>query len=238
MFAELEIKDLTGEVKDIDTTGRRVTGYLSKFGNVDHDNDIIEAGAFKKSVNERFNSIFFLNQHNWKQPHGKFAVLKEDSYGLYFESEKLPDTTYSNDALKLYEAGIVKEHSIGFAVMKSGWQGKEWESTRIIKEVKLFEGSNVTLGANSDTPFLGFKSLEMTDIKDRSNNIVKALRNGTFTDETFGLLEIALKQMQLQAYELGKQSLKDGEPLINTHRGIEPITIDTITEFRNQLNLS
>src|SRR5690606_24159812 len=110
MNALLEYKDFVGSVKDIDTVGRRVTGYLTAFGNKDHDGDVAEKGMFTKTIQERKSQIFFLNQHKWDQPHGKFAVLQEKNEGLYFESEKLPNTSYSNDVLELYKEGILKEH--------------------------------------------------------------------------------------------------------------------------------
>ena len=156
----------TGSIKDIDVQSRIVTGYLSSFGNIDSDNDIIEKGAFTKSINERFNDIFYLQQHNWERPLGKFTKLVEDEKGLYFEGEVI-NTSYGIDQLKLYEAGIVKEHSIGFVTVKSD---KSNTGTRLIKEVKLYEGSAVTLGANSSTPFLGFKS-SIKEAKDLYKNI-------------------------------------------------------------------
>lgn len=231
----LSYKSIVGEVKDVDTKKRVITGYLSGFDNKDYDNDIIVKGAFKKSIDERKNDIYFLNQHNWSQPHGKFSVLTEDSKGLYFESEPLIDTSYSSDTLKLYEAGIVKEHSIGFQTILSDYDTKA--SARIIKEVKLFEGSNVTLGANPETPFTGFKSLTLKEVNNQHKLILKAFRNGTFTDDTFSLLEIALKQLQKQAYELGKKSLDNKEPLIvNTPLEVEPISIiETIKNFNKTL---
>ena len=210
----LDYKNHFGEVKDVDMKGRRVSGYLSAFDNKDSDGDIIVKGAYAKSLNERKGEIFFLNQHNWSQPHGKFDELKEDSTGLYFVSNPMIDTTYSMDALKLYEAGIIKEHSVGFITMKDEIK----TDARYIKEIKLYEGSNVTLGANNQTPFTGFKS-SLKDIDDQSKRILKALRDGTFTDETFSLLEVALKQLQQEAFELGKKSLT--EPIIITQP--EPI---------------
>jgi len=213
----LEIKDFTGSVKDIDTKGRIITGYLSSFGNKDHDGDIIMKGAYNKSVTERKNQIFFLNQHNWQQPLTKFNVLQEDEKGLYFESMPLPDTSYGNDVMKLYEAGVLKEHSVGFQTIKSDYNKEE--QIRYIKEIKLYEGSVVTLGANSDTPFTGFKST-IKEIDDEIKLIYKAIRNGSYTDETFSLLEIALKQLQRKSYELGIKSLT--EPTIVTHQ--EPMT--------------
>lgn len=202
----LKYKSIFGSVKDIDMKNKIVTGYLSSFDNKDYDNDIILRGAYKKSIAERKNDIYFLNQHNWGQPHGKFNVLEEQPQGLYFESTPMIDTTFSMDAMKLYEAGIVKEHSIGYQVVKSEFSKKD--DANIIKEIKLYEGSNVTLGANNNTPFTGFKSYNLKQVNDQYKQILKAYRNDTFTDETFGLLEIALKQLQAQMFELGKQSLE------------------------------
>lgn len=212
-MVSLEFKNHVGEVKDIDLKGRRISGYLSNFGNKDHDGDIITKGAFAKSLSERKNDIFFLNQHNWAQPHGKFDELTEDSKGLYFVSSPLIDTSYSMDTLKLYEAGIIKEHSIGFTTIKDEVKS----DARYIKEVKLYEGSNVTLGANSETPFTGFKSLTPKQIKDETKKLLKAFRNGTFTDETFGLLEFAILQLQQKAIEISKNHF---EPSQDT---LEPI---------------
>ena len=163
-----------GSVKDIDYKNRVVTGYLSSFGNKDHDQDIIEKGAFTKTINERKDQIFFLNQHDWKQPLGKFNLLMEDEKGLYFESTPMLDTSYSSDLLKLYEAGIVKEHSIGFQTVKGHYDNDR--EAYIMKEVKLFEGSAVTLGANSETPFTGFKSMTMEEVQDEIKKITKAFR--------------------------------------------------------------
>ena len=214
-----ETKNHTGEIKDIDLDKRIVTGYLSAFGNIDHDNDIIEKGAFSKSILERKDKIRFLNQHNWHQPHGFFNILKEDDFGLYFESNPLPNTSYSNDALVLYNEGIMKEHSIGFQTI----QKESKDGVRIIKEVKLYEGSNVTLGANSNTPFLGMKSLTMKDINDEVSKIMKALRIGGLTDETYIDLEIALKQLQTKSFELGSNTLNEQEePSIDTPIDLEP----------------
>ena len=213
----------TGAIKDIDIKSRIVTGYLSAFGNVDSDNDIIEKGAFTKSINERFNDIFYLQQHDWSRPLGKFTKLEEDEKGLYFEGEII-NTSFGEDQLKLYEAGIVKEHSIGFIAVKS----EKGSNARIIKEVKLYEGSAVTLGANSNTPFLGFKS-SVNEVKDLYKKILKAHKDGSFTDETHGLFEIALKQFEAQIIEEYKSTQTNEEPPKSTQEiFIEPQIIKSI----------
>ena len=212
-----------GAVKDIDLKNRVVTGYLSSFDNVDHSGDIITKGAYAKSLKERRNSIMFLNQHKWDQPHGKFAILQEDTKGLYFESEPLINTTYSNDTLKLYDAGILKEHSVGFVTITKETKG----DNRILKELKLYEGSNVTLGDNPDTPFTGFKSMTLIETNDKISTILKFFKNGDVTDDTFQLLEIALKDLQKHAYEIGLNT-KQKEVVI------EPTAAEMIRSYLNK----
>jgi HK97 family phage prohead protease len=219
----LEYKNFTAEIKDIDAKSMTVTGYWSKFGNVDYDDDIIAMGAATKTIAERgpmgSNEIFFLNQHNWSQPHGKPMVLEAQEKGIYFES-KIAPTSYGKDALVLYAEGIVVQHSIGFSTVKADYDQKT--GVRTIKEIKLYEGSNVTLGANPETPFTGFKSLTMAEINDQISKMMKLLKDGSLTDEGFGRLEIALKQFQLEAFNLGKNSLSDAEPALVTQVKDEP----------------
>jgi len=229
----IDYKSFGGSVKDFDFKSRVVTGYLTSFDNIDHGRDVGLKGMFKKSLAERKNEIYFLNQHKWEQPHGKFAVLEEDSKGLYFESEPLINTTYSDDALKLYDAGIMNEHSYGYQTVLSDYDKKD--NVRYLKEVKLFEGSNTTRGMNPNTPFSGFKSFTtIKELEQEQKKLIKAIARGTFTDETFILLEVALKQLQQQAYQLGQKSLDNKEPLIiDTPEIVEPNIkqIQTINEF-------
>lgn len=231
----LEFKNYGGEsiIEDVDMKSRRVTGYLSGFGNKDHGGDIIPKGAFAKTLKERGSKIFFLNQHNWAQPHGRFDELSEDNTGLKFVSNPMIDTSYSTDALKLYEAGIVIEHSIGYQIEKAEYSKED--KANILQELKLYEGSNVTMGMNPETPFTGFKCRTMKEADNMIKKLLKAFRNGTFTDETFHLIEVALKQLQLEAFELGKKEQKSlVEPTEEVTSSVEP-TIELIKEFNRSL---
>ena len=237
----LEVKDYVGTVKDVDVQSNTISGYLAVFGNVDHDNDITEKGSFAKSIRERGpegkNSIFFLNQHNWNQPHGKFTVLQEDDYGLYFESKLNPKITYSSDALELYREGVLDKHSYGWITVKSE---ERTDGVRLLKENYLMEGSNVTLPANDMAGFTGFKSLiTLDEISQKSKSILKVLRTGNLTDDTFFQLEIALKQLELQAYEMGKKdALETQQPDASTASVIEPQKSDDEAIYNQLKNFS
>lgn len=231
----IKYKDFIGSVKDVDTSKRKVTGYFAHFGSKDSDGDIITDTAFNRTVKERgpegSNQIMFLNQHDWKQPHGFLDVLKTDSTGLYFESKALPNTSYSNDAIVLYQEGIVKEHSIGYNVINNDRKS----NANYLTELKLWEGSNVTLGANSNTPFTGFKSLNIQEVNEKTNSIIKLIKNGTLTDETFIQLEIALKQLQQHAYELGKKHLDTTDTSNENQDVFNPQILDTLKSINNSL---
>jgi HK97 family phage prohead protease len=218
----IQYKNNTGIVKDVDMKSRTVSGYFAAFGNVDHDGDITEKGAFAKSIRERgpqgTNEIWFLNFHKWDQPHNLIKTLHEDAYGAYFEAE-LPSTSYSNDTLELYERGILKQHSYGFIPVNPVMDG----DIRRLKEVYLFEASNVTLGANPNTPFLGMKSATKEEVDDMVSRISGAIKNGKFRDETFSLLDIALKQLYNSAYQLGQQkALATDQPDTSTGNDAKP----------------
>lgn len=222
-----QIKSIPAQVKDVDTKSRTVTGYFSQFGSVDSDGDMIMPGAFSKSIQENGpdsmrKRIVHLYQHDVTMPLGKPKMLTEDDKGLYFESE-IVDTSYGMDVLKLYEAGVINEHSIGFSTIKAAPKGEYNEIT----EVRLYEGSTVTFGANENTPFLGFKDMTKDQAIDRVQKLTKAVRSGTFKDETFHLLEIQLRQLEQYIVD----SLKAQEP-VSTPTAEEPSDlVETLDSF-------
>lgn len=200
---------------DVDDTKRRVSGYLASFGTLDLGNDIILPGSTKRSIMQRGpgsakNDIFFLHSHDFSRPHGKFEELAEDAKGLRFVSQPLPDTSYSNDALVLYKAGIMVEHSIGFRTVDSEYNRET--GVRKLKEIHLFEGSNVTIGMNRNTPFTGFKSMTADDSEAMVRKMLNVIRNERITDDLGRQLEIGIKQLMAHVYALGQQSGKGTAP--------------------------
>lgn len=189
------------QIKDISEKEGIVSGYFSAFGNKDSDGDIIERGAFAKTLKENgpqsaHPRIKHLLDHDTWKVIGVLKELNEDAKGLFYVS-KLGNHTLGKDVLNMYNDGIITEHSIGFNTIKEDRNNEEHTST--IKEVRLWEGSSLqTWGANPNTPVLGVKGIykEPKDYIERITVITKALRNGKYTDETFDQLEIELKQIQ------------------------------------------
>ena len=210
-FKAYESKSLSVKMEDVDEGSRTVVGYLSAFDQLDSDNDIIRKGAFKKSLSDNGvdsssnRVIAHLRNHDWEHQIGKFTSLEEDSFGLKFTSV-LGRSTKGNDALLDYQDGILNEHSIGFNYVKdkisevedsNNPEGKFYEIT----EVKLWEGSAVTFGANEFTPVLeASKSILESDYLLKLNNemesLIYALKNGKGTDDRLQNIEMRLKVVQ------------------------------------------
>jgi hypothetical protein len=87
--------------------------------------------------------------------------------------------------------------------------------------LKLWEGSTVTWGANERAQITGMKGNNPDELLKRIDRIEKAMRNGTYTDETFELLQIEIDYI--------KQSLKPDKPL-------EPTDEELINSFKLGLN--
>jgi len=221
------VKAISMKMDDIDESNRIVKGYLSSFNTLDSDNDIIRKGAFTKSLKERGveasanRKIAHLRNHDWEHQIGKFLELGEDSKGLYFVSQ-LGRSTKGTDALLDYQDGILREHSIGFNYVKG--KIEELEDDTIgkyynITEVKLWEGSGVTFGANEFTPTLeAEKSLIDSDyllnLNNDMNTLIKALKNGKGTDERLENIEFKLKQIQQKYNSLSELKSFDKDTLL------------------------
>ena len=203
-------KSIEGSPIDMEDGSRVITMYYSAFGNVDSDGDIITPGAFTKTLKENGpqakNRIWHLMNHSTDKPIAKPYEMMEDAYGLR-ASVKIPNTTLGNDLYELYKDGHITEHSIGFQTIKS----QQKSGYNEINEIKLFEGSSVLWGANANTPTVGVKSQVKSVLVDEMGKTIKSLRNGHFTDETFELLELKLKQLQQYLAEMEDEESVDLE---------------------------
>ena len=124
-----------------------------------------------------------------------------------------------------YQDGILREHSIGFNYVKDKINFIEADKSEFdsnnghfeITEVKLWENSGVTFGANEFTPVLEVaKDAEgrnklIEKLNQLSERFQKTLRNGGGTDERLQNLELTFKQIQELQNSLVaiKPSIKD-----------------------------
>lgn len=248
MSNHYSVKDGLAEfsVKDVDTVGRVVTGFYSTYNYMDSDGDVIVMGAAKKTISERgplSQSVAKIKHalfHDLTRLPGKINVLEEKvndgMAGIYFET-KMSKTTEGMDTLQNYADGVYDNHSIGFRIMQGEWvmnKSEKWaqlldsitnpkdaqekEGVFIIKEIALYEGSTVSFGANTLTPFLGIKSENKEALNlavfNRIEKINKTLKSGSQSDDMMFSLELQLMQLKQIFKELTlvmPKTIKDTE---------------------------
>jgi HK97 family phage prohead protease len=200
--------------KDVDVKQGIVSGYFAHFGSKDSDGDIIVKGAFSKTIREngpesKHPRIKHLLDHNKKNAIATIQVLKEDDYGLYYES-KAGRHTAGRDFLLMVEDGIITEHSHGYITLKE----QQKSDANYIYENILLEGSSLQFwGANSNTPVLGVKSEE--DLFNTISMLEKAVRNGRYSDETFIQLTERIKSLY-DALKPSKDTSEEQKPTVYT----------------------
>lgn len=232
------------EIKDMDNSRREVAVYLAKFGNVDSDNDVIQKGAFKKSIQERGpetssnRKIAFLRHHDWEKQIGVFSKLQEDDNGL-FAVGRLGTSTMGEDAWRDYQDGIIKEHSVGFQRVsdKTKWvkdTSNPMGGFTLLQEVKLWEGSAVTFGANELTNVVEIMKSEtkktyIDKISEDLQTVIKALVNGKGSDDRLFELEMKAKFLSSQLTLLAQSEPQ--EHSVKLHEPEQPI-FDWNTVFK------
>lgn len=153
--------------KDVqyDPESRIISGYAAIFGNKDKAGDILLKGCFSKSIRERGpesganDKIIFLWMHDMSEPIGLPTILREDEKGLYFEA-RIDEIELGDRAITQLESGTLNQFSIGYEYV---WENCEWDYEKealIVREVKLYEISVVSIGCNGETEYLGLKSIE------------------------------------------------------------------------------
>lgn len=165
----MEYKALIATPKQID--GRTVTGFAAITGNIDSGYDRIRFGAFRKTIKENGTRARHLWMHDpWQPPTAAIKELSEvpaadlpdqvraeypeATGGLMVVREYL-DTPRGSEILAGIEAGAISEMSFGYDPIKFDFeevpQGDQKIMVRNLKELRLWDTSDVTWGMNAAT---------------------------------------------------------------------------------------
>lgn len=164
----MERKTFEFEIKELNEEGK-FSGYLSTFGNVDAGNDMVDAGAFKKTLREK--KGFPLNWGH--QPNHPDLVVgsftgEEDEKGLKIDGGFFLDLEGGKKAYltakKLFEKKIKMGLSMGYRTMKYVYETINGVMIRHLKEVKLREGALTLFPMNEEAHLDAIK--EDADVTD------------------------------------------------------------------------
>lgn len=202
------------ELKSADPDEGTFEGYASAYNVVDSDNEVVDRGAFAKTIKEGAGRVKIYYNHGWmwnEAPIGKALDLSDDDHGLLIRARIAP-TVRGVETLTLAREGVISELSIGARVVKSQ-RGKD--GRRHFKELALREVSLVDNAANPEARILEVKS----------ERLVAALRDLAPNDVDPDALKSAIEALRalLPATEPDDStpgedaaaSVKAGEPVLD-----------------------
>jgi HK97 family phage prohead protease len=154
------VKDFKFHVKDVVAKGNMGTfiGYASVYGNVDQQGDIVEKGAFTRTLQHKENQVVVLYQHDPNKPLG-LGYLEDSEQGLIIKGELNLDVQLAKETYALLKQGALKGLSIGYEVVKFDNTYRNKNKIRLLKELKLWEVSLVTFPANPLSNVTSVKSV-------------------------------------------------------------------------------
>lgn len=163
---KMEYLTLPLEVKGMDDKGKgSFEGFASTFGNVDFGDDVIDKGAFTKSLADwkaRNQLPLMTWQHDIKIPVGDFFSMEENEKGLFFTAAVWTgdkQTEMSKTAHNMLTGTGPKGMSIGFNSIEEKEDTVGGQRVRRLTEIKLFEIAIVPFGMNDQAVITSAKSL-------------------------------------------------------------------------------
>jgi HK97 family phage prohead protease len=128
--------------------GNAIEGYASRFGERDLHGDVIDAGAYTKTLNDLGTSghrLPMLWAHEMGDLIGSWSELRQDDAGLYVVGTINQDVERGREALSLVKGGDLSGMSIGYRVPD---EGAKWiEGARHLTAIDLMEVSLVAIPA-------------------------------------------------------------------------------------------
>jgi len=193
-----------------------INGWAAVFGNVDSYGDVIQPGAFAKTITDRKDRIAFCYQHEIDEPIGKILLLEERPFGLWVE---VAISASEGDIQTKIKEGILKEMSIGYRTINSTETIVNEQTIYNLTEIKLYEISLVTIAANELATIEGMKSEEKKTYFDDAFERLIVTERGE--KKRFELMK--LKAQIIALIDREPETNKEHTPIIEP----QPILIDS-----------
>lgn len=130
------------------------TGLASTYDNEDLQGDVVERGAFTRTIAER-PIVKVLFNHDPSKPIG-LGTLQDSAAGLILRGTLNLGSETAREVYSNLKMGILDAMSIGYDVVKQVRDG----AVRRLKELKLYEVSVVTFPANPSARITSVKAGE------------------------------------------------------------------------------
>lgn len=155
--------------------------YASVFGNVDSYGDVVMPGAFAKDLARWLksgNPIPLLFGHNMSDPDyniGHIVSAEEDNVGLKVTGQLDLENPKARQVYRMLKGRRINQMSFAYDEMDSGPAVHDGRDVWELRELKLYEVSVVTVGANEETEILAVKA-RADRLAERAQRDIKAGR--------------------------------------------------------------
>jgi HK97 family phage prohead protease len=228
--------------------------YASVFGNKDSYGDVVLPGAFLNSIaawKASGNTIPVLFGHNMGDPDyniGGVIEATEDDHGLlihgFFDMESPKGAT----VYRAVKGRRISQLSFAFDVIDSAYaKSEELGEYLELRELKLYEISFVTIGANQETEVLGVKSTEIDGLKAGKTLSAKSVASITSARENASALVAHLDELLLAnsanedtakaAASVANEQVIDEESLGGTKSDDKPVRSTNASTLATTLKL-
>jgi uncharacterized protein len=142
------------EIKNLRENGT-FTGLAAVYSNVDLGGDVIEPGAFTRTLADKEGEVPILWQHDRNEPIG-LGKVRDGRKGLEIEGKLVLEVAKAQEAYALLRDKALRGLSIGYDVVKEEVRN----GVRYLKEIRLWEVSLVTFPMNQLALVEGVKMSE------------------------------------------------------------------------------
>jgi len=157
------------------------TAYASVFGNVDSYGDVVAPGAFANDLarwEKSGNPIPLLFGHNMSDPDyniGHVVSAEEDEVGLKVTAQLDLENPKAKQTYRMLKGRRINQMSFAYDVLDGAMvKGDDEDDVYELRDLKLYEVSVVTVGANQETEILAVK--QAADLAERMAGNIKAGR--------------------------------------------------------------
>lgn len=163
----MQLKDMPVQIKAGPDDGLgegQFSAYASVFGNVDSYGDVVVKGAFAadlKRWDESGNPIPLLFGHNMSDPDyniGHVLSATEDDKGLLVTAQLDLENPKAMQTYRMLKGRRVNQMSFAYDVLDEAEVDVAGSKANELRDLKLYEVSVVTIGANQETEVLTVKA--------------------------------------------------------------------------------
>jgi HK97 family phage prohead protease len=149
------------EYKDAGAGSGEFEGRASTFDAVDSYGDSVAPGAYAETIPEFLKRGFISWHHEWDNPIAMVVAAEERPDGLWIKGE-----FHSDPQAQVYRTRVRERMAKGmFTGLSIGYEAVDWEmrdQVRILKKIKLYEVSLVSVPAESNAGLSAIKGHGLT----------------------------------------------------------------------------